>query len=146
MRSLLFLLLVPLSPVAMAYSCSVASTPLMFGSVAGIDGQVRSSTANVTVTCETGASAGSVSYSLYMDNDASASHDLHNGSGTAQYQLYKAGGHELIRGDEAFASDSYALAAHATTTRTYTVYARLQPGRAGSPGIYQAVTAVRLVY
>lgn len=146
MRPLLLLLLLPLSPAALAYSCSVASTPLLFGSVAGIADQVRSSTASVTVTCEAGASAASVGYSLYLDAGGTVGHDLHNGSGTAQYQLYTANGRQPILGSEAFASDSYTLAARASTTRTYTVYARLQPGREGTPGTYQAVNAIRLVY
>ncbi|WAH54927.1 hypothetical protein LZ023_17830 [Pseudomonas silvicola] len=64
-----------------------------------------------------------------VDDDGSPSHDLHNGSGTAQYRLYTAAG-------QAFAS----------TSRTYTLYARLQPGRDGAAGVYQAMSAIRLVY
>ncbi len=146
MRPVFLLLLLPLSPAALAYSCSVASTPLLFGTVAGIADQVRSSTASVTVTCEAGASAASVRYGLYMDNSGSDSHDLRNGSGTAQYQVYTANGRQPVLGDQAFASDRYTLAAHASVTRTYTLYARMQPGRQGSPGTYQAVNAIRLVY
>ncbi|WP_455923448.1 spore coat protein U domain-containing protein [Pseudomonas putida] len=143
MRLLLLLSALSLSPVALAYSCSVASTPLMFGSVAGVADQVRSSTASVTVTCEAGASAASVAYGLYMDG---AGDDLRNGSGTAHYQLYRANGRQPILAGQAFASDSYSLAAYASVTRTYTVYARMQPGREGVPGTYQAMNAIRLVY
>ncbi|WP_277964945.1 spore coat protein U domain-containing protein [Pseudomonas sp. RIT-To-2] len=146
MRHLLFGLLLPLSPAALAHTCTVASTPLLFGTVAGVAGQVHSSTANVTVTCEAGATAAMVTYSLYVDDDGGLSHDLHNGSGTAQYRLYTAAGHQPVLGGQAFASDSYTLAAHASTSRTYTLYARLQPGRDGAPGVYQAMSAIRLVY
>ena len=146
MRHLLLLVLLPLSPAALAYSCSVASTPLLFGSVAGIAEQSHASTASVTVTCEAGASAASVGYSLYMDTDGSTSQSLRNGSGTAQYQLYTANGRQPILASQAFASASYTLAAHVSASRTYTVYARMQPGRQGSPGTYQAVNAIRLVY
>lgn len=146
MRYLLFWLLLPLSHGALAQSCTLAATPLMFGTVAGVAGQVHSSTASVTVTCEAGASAATVSYSLYLDDDGGLSHDLRNGSGTAQYQLSTAAGQQPVLGSQAFASDSYTLAAHASISRTYTLYARMQPGRDGAPGVYQAMSAIRLVY
>ncbi|MGC1333198.1 spore coat protein U domain-containing protein [Pseudomonas sp.] len=146
MRPLLLLILLPLSPAALAYRCSVASTPLLFGQVAGVADRVQSSTASVTVTCEAGASAASVGYSLYMDSADSTEHALRNGSGTAQYHLFMANGRQPILHGQAFAGDRYTLAAYTSATRTYTVYARMQAGQAGTPGTYQAMNAIRLLY
>ncbi|WP_426140531.1 spore coat protein U domain-containing protein [Pseudomonas sp. DWP3-1-2] len=133
---------------AMAYDCSVAATPLNFGMVEGRTGQVTRSTATLTVVCQSGNSAATVSYQLLSDTFSAGDKTMMGGNGEASYQLYTSRSYQQVWGDTSgnAISDSYTLAANTSQTRVYTVYARMQPGLKVGPGQYTGVSTVRLIY
>lgn len=139
------------SSAAFAYSCSISATPLNFGLVEGVAERTQQSTATLTVLCQSDTTAASVSYQILLDGPTSSGQrQMASGTSQTQYQLYTSNAYQQVWGSGAGASgtisDSYTLAAHSSASRTYTVYARMQPGRSASPGFYSDVSAVRLVY
>lgn len=143
--SLLLVLLASSSALA-SPTCSVSATPLNFGTVQGIAGASERSTATLSVTCRADTAA-NISYSLVYDAGSGVvSRTLQLGAAQVAYQLYTGGNDSLPWSDSHPITDSYSLAAGASVTRTYTVYAKLQPGRQGAPGAYWQVGQVRLIY
>jgi spore coat protein U-like protein len=64
------------------------------------------------------------------------------------YQLYTTSSYQQVWGETADSAitDSYYLAAHTTESRSYTVYARIQPDRSMGTGQYAGMSSVRLMY
>ncbi|WP_410015975.1 spore coat protein U domain-containing protein [Sodalis sp. C49] len=134
---------------ALAYDCSIAATPLSFGALAGVDGATRQTTATLTVVCRTGAAAANVSYRILLDGPAGeGQRQMSAGGHNAGYQLYTSDNYQQVwgNGGGGAITDGYSLAANATVTRTYTVYARMRAGRDDRPGSYIATTLVQLLY
>ncbi|MBD1550300.1 spore coat U domain-containing protein [Pseudomonas typographi] len=146
----LFMLIALCSAKAFAYTCSIAVTPLNFGVVEGVAGRQQQSTSTITVVCQTDASAANVSYEILLDDTTgSANRRMDSADGHTEYQLYTSNTYQQVwggGGSGGTISDSYSLAAHSSVSRTYTVYARMHPGRTDSPGLYSDVGVVRLVY
>ncbi|HEY0286343.1 MAG TPA: spore coat protein U domain-containing protein [Pseudomonas sp.] len=139
------------SPAAFAYTCSIAATPLNFGVVEGVAQRVQLSTATLTVICQSDASAASVSYQILLDDTSGGvEREMTSATGKTQYQLYTSSTYQQVWGSgggvSGTISDSYNIAAHSSVSRTYTVYARMQPGRRDGPGFYSDVSGVRLIY
>ncbi len=138
-----------LSGPALAYDCEISATPLNFGSVDGVAGQIRQSTATLTVVCRTGDTAANVSYQILMDSPAGdAQRQMSAGEHNTGYQLYTSGSYQQVWSNTGggVISDSYSLAADATVSRNYTIYAKMKTDRAASPGTYTANLAVQLIY
>ncbi|MHC8285755.1 Csu type fimbrial protein [Pseudomonas sp. XS1P51] len=139
------------SPAAYAYNCSIAVTPLSFGLVKGIAERIQLSTATITVICQSDASAASVSYQILLeDATGSAERQMTSATGQTQYQLYTSSAYQQVWGSgdgvSSTVSDSYSIPAHSSASRTYTIYARMQPGRRDSPGLYRDISGIRLIY
>ena len=134
---------------ALAYDCELSATPLNFGSVEGIAGRTQESTATLTVVCRSGNTPANVSYQILLNGPAGdAQRQMSAGSHVAGYQLYTSGSYQQVWSNTSgrIISDSYSLAANATVSRNYTVYAKMKTDRAASPGTYTANLAVQLIY
>jgi len=144
--SCLFFILI--SPDAFAYSCSIVATPLNFGAVEGRPGPAQHSMATLTVVCQSDASPVSVNYQILFGDEGAGKRSMTGIHGEAGYQLYTSSSYQQVWGDTADSaiSDSYYLAAHTTESRSYTVYARMQPDRSMSTGQYTGMSSVRLMY
>jgi spore coat protein U-like protein len=134
------------APVVLAATCSVSATPLSFGLVQGVIGRSSTSTATLSVTCQTRV-ATLISYSLvYAGAGPDNNRTMSNGAGEVAFQLYTSSNSVLPWSSSRPISDSYSLAAGASVTRSYRVYARVEPGREGTPGIYADLGQVQLFY
>ncbi|NDL62836.1 Csu type fimbrial protein [Acerihabitans arboris] len=148
-RTLPVLLIVLFAAPALAYDCTIASTPLNFGALAGVAGATRQTTATITVVCRSGAAAANVSYQILLDGPAGeGQRQMSAGGHSADYQLYTSGNYQQVWGNSGggVITDGYSLDANATVTRTYTVYAKMKADRDDPPGSYIANTAVQLLY
>ncbi|MGF0237127.1 spore coat protein U domain-containing protein [Rhodococcus sp. IEGM1300] len=142
----LLLMLALSSAHVQASNCSVSATPLNFGAVKGLAGKTGVSTATLSVICRTDV-ATTISYSLaYVGAEPGASRALSNGSARVAYQLFVSSTDSMPWSISYPITDSYALAAGSSVTRTYTVYAKVQPGRDGLPGTYSDIGQVQLIY
>lgn len=145
------LVIVLCSPSALAYTCSIAVSPLNFGVVEGVAERTQLSTATITVVCQSDASAVSVNYQILLEGTTGgAERHMTSATGNTNYQLYTSSTYQQVWGSgggvSGTISDGYGLAARSSVSRTYTVYARMQPERYDSPGTYSDVNAVRLIY
>ena len=144
--SCLFLILI--SPNALAYSCSIVATPLNFGYVEDRPGHAQHSTATLTVVCQSDASPVSVNYQILFGDGRAGKRSMTGTHGEVCYQLYTTSSYQQVWGDnaESAISDKDYLAAHTTESRSYTVYARIQPGRSMGTGQYAGMSSVYLMY
>lgn len=143
------MVLMLLSGPALAYDCAISATPLNFGAVPGIAGQIQQSTATLTVACRSGNAPAEVSYRILMDGPAGeAQRQMAAGGHNTGYQLYTSGSYQQVWSNTGggIIADSYTLAANTSVSRTYRVYARMKTERDDAPGNYTANLAVQLIY
>lgn len=143
----LFTLLLPVK--VLAYSCAISSTALNFGAIEGITGVSQQSTATFTVKCQADTSTDSaISYQIMIDGaETGSQRQMTDGNNTTDYQLYTSGNYQQIWDSGSGAlTDSYTLTANTSETRTYTVYARMNPSFRDAPGTYIDTRTVNLVY
>ncbi|MFE8152636.1 spore coat protein U domain-containing protein [Brenneria goodwinii] len=150
MRLTLLLCLLALLPVdALAYSCSISTTALNFGAIEGISGASQQSAATLTVKCQSDTTTDSaVSYQILIDGaEAGAQRQMSDGNNTTDYQLYTSSDYQQIwDSSSGTLTDSYTLAAGASATRIYTVYAKMVSSPQDAPGGYIDTRTVNLVY
>ena len=134
---------------ALAYDCTLSATPLNFGSIEGVAGQTRQSTATLTVVCRSGNTSADVNYQILMDGQGSGGErQMTVGDHNTGYQLYTSGSYQQVWNNtgSGMVKDSYRIAANDTVSRTYTVYAKMKTARKDPPGAYLANLTVQLVY
>ncbi|MGC6388847.1 spore coat protein U domain-containing protein [Ewingella sp. S1.OA.A_B6] len=149
LRAMVGFMLSLLCAPALAYNCDISATPLNFGSLEGIAGRVRLSTATLTVVCRTGNAPANVNYQILIDNPAgNAEHQMTAGNHNAGYQLYTSESYQEIWSNtgSGIVSDSYSLAANSSVSRTYTIYAKMKIDREDLPGTYIANFTAQLLY
>jgi spore coat protein U-like protein len=134
--------------------CSVASTPLNFGSYEGTRPSPTDFTATVTVTCAPGASSagGAVAFTLaFLDGAGPGRRQLTSARGALRYELYADPGRRIVIGDGAGGGSALTGGGVATATsplrQNFTVYGRLLARQGRAPaGAYGDVVTVRLSY
>ncbi len=149
LHKILVMVLLFLSGPVWAYDCEISTTPLNFGSVEGIAGRIKQSTATLTVVCRGDNTPANVSYQILIESPAGdAQRQMSTGSHNAVYQLYTSGSYQQVWSStgSGVITDSYSLAANDSVSRTYTVYATMKTGRDDPPGNYTANLAVQLIY
>lgn len=149
LRYVLCITLMLISGEALAYHCEISSTPLTFGSIEGVAGKERQTTATLTVVCRNEDTPANVEYKIIIDSqNINSEHEMTSGSHSNFFNTYKTENYQEIWGNSTpnIVSDSYSIAANDTVSRTYTVYAKMKTGRDAPPGIYIANMIVRLLY
>lgn len=139
-------------------NCSVATTPLMFGSYDPTSPAVVDSTAVVTVTCRISSLLGllglqvQVNYDLALNGGASGNPAARAMSSTLGYGLYLDPARTIPWGDGSNGTSTISGSHILLTTMlqpvvtSYTVYGRLPAGQAAPAGAYGDAVTVTLTY
>ena len=140
-------------PHALAQTCAVATTGLVFGNYQPLTGTSTTSTATVTVTCNPGLIALNISYTVALGTGASgsfAARTMSSTGGHLNYQLYKDPAYSVVFGDgtagTSTLADGYLLGLLVPVVRSYTVYARIPASQAAGVGSYLDSVMVMLTY
>lgn len=136
---------------AYAAYCTVAATPLVFGTYRTTLNAPLSITATIYVTCSS-ATADMVSYEIHLAPGSSgtfASRTMSGGAAQLVYQLYTTPAMVQVWGDgtngTSIVRGSFSLSAGAPRTASYTVYGRIAGRQNAVPDTYRDPVTVLLV-
>ena len=153
MRMIVVLFLMALGRPALGQSCVASATGESFGSYNPFSGMAATSTATLSVTCQS-AAAVLVSYTIALGAGGGgtvAARSMGGGASQLPYQLYRDIAHTQIWGDGTGGSqavtDSYLLSVVTPVIRTYAAYGLIPAGMSGvTPGLYGDTVTVLLSY
>ena len=149
-RIFIFVMMLLVSSIARADSCSVTATAVSFGTYNPISANPTYSTGRITVSGNGNAGHGPYSLALSAGGGWSyAGRAMRSGSATIAYQLYIDAARTRIWGDGSSGSETVAgfdVVPNHSGAASFTVFARIAPRLAVNPGTYIDVIIVTANY
>lgn len=142
----------PLDVLAVLDSCSVAATPVNFGTYDPLAASPDDASGSITVTCNVLVVGLLASWTISLSTGASGTYSprrLSNGAGLLAYNLYTSSARTTIWGDGTGGTQSLSdsrLLVVGTNQAIYTVHGRIAAGQDEAAGAYSDVIVVTLDY
>ena len=150
--ALLGLALALLARPAWGQSCNAGATGEAFGTYNPFTSVATTSTATVTVTCQSAVSV-LVSYVISLNGGSAGTvmaRSMSNGTARLPYQLYKDALYSQVWGDGTGGSstwtDGYLLGLQTPVSHTYAAYGSIPAGNQVVPGVYGDLLTIMLTY
>jgi spore coat protein U-like protein len=135
-----------------AQTCTLSTSPVLFGGYNPFNATATDSTGSVSVTCVAAISL-FVNYTIKLDGGLGgsiATRRMTAGGTQLFYQLYDSSGRTTVWGDgtggSVSRSDGYLLQILTPVVKTYTAYGRITARQNVGPGAYSDAVTVLLTY